>query len=104
MGREEVLRAIRRAETEAKEMIAKAESEASEIISKARLTATEIFQAGKSDSEASSQSIISDARSAAEGEAAKVVKEGDSAIGSIHDGGEGSRGAAVKAVLEAFRS
>ena len=73
-------------------------------ISKARLTATEIVQSGKSDSEASSQSMISEARNAAEGEAAEVAKKGDSAIGSIHDGGEGSRGEAVKAVLDAFRS
>ena len=48
--------------------------------------------------------MISDARSIAEEEAAKVVKEGDSAIGSIHGDGEGSRGVAVKAILDAFRS
>ena len=40
----------------------------------------------------------------AESEAEKVSKEGDSAIGSIHDGGEGSREDAVNAVLDAFRS
>ena len=48
--------------------------------------------------------MISEARSAAESEAKKVSKEGDSAIGSIHDGGEGSREDAVNAVLDAFRS
>ena len=48
--------------------------------------------------------MISEARTAAEGEAKKVSKQGDSTIGSIHDGGEGSRGKAVKAVLDAFRS
>ena len=74
MGREEVLRAIRQAESEAAKTIADAESEAAEIISKARLKATEIIQAGKSDSEASSQNMISEARSVAEGEAAKVSK------------------------------
>ena len=104
MGREEVLRAIRQAEREAEKTIADAEAEASEIISKARLKATEIIQSGKSDSEASSQDLISEARSAAEGEAAKVSKKGDSAIGSIHDSGEGSREKAVKAVMDAFRS
>ena len=104
MGKQEVLRAIREAETEAKETIANAESQASEIITKARLVATEIVQSGKSDSESSSQSVISDARSIAEGEAAKVIKEGDSVIGTIHDDGEGSRAAAVKAILDAFRS
>ena len=36
MGKQEVLRAIREAETEAKETIANAESQASEIITKAR--------------------------------------------------------------------
>ena len=36
--------------------------------------------------------------------AAKVSKKGDSEIGSIHDSGEGSRGEAVKAVVDAFRS
>ena len=40
----------------------------------------------------------------AEGEAAEVAKKGDSAIGSIHDGGEGSRGEAVRAVVDAFKS
>ncbi|MBI88123.1 MAG: hypothetical protein CMB67_03745 [Euryarchaeota archaeon] len=104
MGRKEVLRAIRQAESDAKETIAKAEAQASEIISKARLTATEIIQAGRSESESNSQSLISEARNAAEGEAKKVSKEGDSAIGSIHDGGEGSRAEAVNAVLDAFRS
>jgi vacuolar-type H+-ATPase subunit H len=48
--------------------------------------------------------MISEARSAAESEAQKVSKEGDSRIGSIHDGGEGSREDAVNAVLDAFRS
>ena len=104
MGREEVLRAIRQAESEAAKTIADAESEAAEIISKARLKATEIIQTGKFDSEASSQEMISEARSVAEGEAAKVAKKGDSAIGSIHDSGEGSREKAVKAVVDAFRS
>ena len=104
MGREEVLRAIRQAEREAKDTISKAEAEASGIVSKARLAATEIVQTGRSDSEANSQSLISNARSAAEGEAEKVSKEGDSAIGSIHDGGEGSRVDAVNAVLDAFKS
>ena len=47
---------------------------AAEIISKARLKATEIIQSGKSDSEANSQTMISEARSVAEGEAAKVSK------------------------------
>ncbi len=104
MGREEVLRAIRQAEGEAKKTIADAQSEATEIISKARLKATEIIQSGKSDSEANSQNMISEARNAAEGEAAKESKKGDSAIGTIHESGEGSRGEAVKAVLDAFRS
>ena len=104
MGREEVLRAIRQAESEAEQTIADAESKASEIVSKARLTATEIIQAGRSDSEANAQTMISEARSAAESEAQKVSKEGDSNIGSIHDGGEGSRQYAVNAVLDAFRS
>ena len=40
----------------------------------------------------------------AESEAHKVSEEGDSRIGSIHDGGEGSREDAVNAVLDAFRS
>tara|TARA_B100001778_G_scaffold119400_1_gene98051 strand:+ start:668 stop:982 length:315 start_codon:yes stop_codon:yes gene_type:complete len=104
MGREEVLRAIRQAESEAEKTIANAESEAADIISKARLKATEIIQSGKSDSDASSQNMISEARSVAEGEAAKVSKKGDSAIGSIHDSGEGRRGEAVKTVVDAFRS
>ena len=104
MGREEVLRAIGQAESEAAKTIADAESEAAEIISKARLEATEIIQTGKSDSEASSQNMISEARNVAEGEAAKVSKKGDSAIGSIHDSGEGSREKAVKAIVDAFRS
>ena len=68
------------------------------------MKATEIVQSGKSDSEASSQNMISEARSVAEGEAAKVSKKGDSAIGSIHDSGEGSRGEAVRAVVDAFKS
>ena len=68
------------------------------------MKATEIIQSGKSDSEASSQNMISEARSVAEGEAAKVSKKGDSEIGSIHDSGEGSRGEAVKAVVDAFKS
>ena len=104
MGREEVLRAIRQAETEAEKTLTNAESEAAEIISKARLKATEIIQSGKSDSEASSQNMNSEARCVAEGEAATVSKKGDSAIGSIHDSGEGSRGEAVRAVVDAFNS
>ena len=68
------------------------------------MKATEIIQTGKSDSEASSQNMISEARSVAEVEAAKVSKKGDSAIGSIHDSGEGSRGEAVRAVVDAFKS
>ena len=68
------------------------------------MKATEIIQSGKSDSEASSQNMISKARSVAEGEAAKVSKKGDSEIGLIHDSGEGSRGEAVKAVVDAFKS
>ena len=104
MGRQEVLRAIRQAESEAEKTIASAQSEAAEIISKARLKATEIIQSGKTDSEASSQNMISEARNVAEGEAAKVSKKGDSAIGTIHDSGKGSRGEAVKAVVDAFKS
>ena len=48
--------------------------------------------------------MISEAKSVAEGEAAKVSKKGDSEIGSIHDSGEGSREEAVKAVVDAFKS
>ena len=48
--------------------------------------------------------MISEARSVAEGEAVKVSKKGDAEIGSIHDSGEGSRGEAVKAVVDAFKS
>ena len=104
MGREDVLRAIRKAENEARNTVSKAESEASEIISKARLPATEIVQDGRSESEASSQGLISDARATAEAEAKKVSDEGDSSIDSIHKGSDGNRTAAVKTVLDAFRS
>ena len=104
MGREEVLRAIRQAESEAEKTIANAESEAAEIISKARLKATEIVQSGKSDSEASSQNMISEARSVAEGEAAKVSKKGDSAIGSIHDSCLESRGEPGRPLVYPFNS
>ena len=104
MGREEVLRAIRDAEKEAKITVANAESQASEIISKARLAATEIIQAGRSDSEESTQNMISEARQAAEGEAKKVSKEGASSIDSIQQSSEGKRKEAVDTVLNAFRS
>ena len=86
MGRETVLKAIRNAENKAKEIISDAESEASDIITKARLSATEIIQSGRSDSESSSQGMISEARGVAEKEAKKVSKDGDSSIDSIHKG------------------
>ncbi len=104
MSREDVLRAIRDAEIAAKVTLDEAKTEASEIVTKARLAATEIIQHGRSDSEASSQGKIAEARSVAEQQAGKVSKEGDSSIKSIHDGGEGSRERAVSVVLDSFRS
>jgi vacuolar-type H+-ATPase subunit H len=73
-------------------------------MAKARLAATEIIQHGRSDSDASSQGKIAEARSVAEKEAGKVSEEGDSSIKSIHDGGEVSREKAVSVVLDSFRS
>ena len=104
MGRDEVLKAIRQAEKEARGILKEADSKAVEIISKARLRSAEIIQSSKSDSETASQNLITKSRSIAEGEAAKVSKEGDSAIGSIHDSGHESRKRAVKAVIDAFKS
>ena len=105
MGRETVLKAIRNAENKAREIISDAESEASDIITKARLSATEIIQSGRSDSESSSQGMISEARGVAEKkEAKKVSKDGDSSIDSIHKGSDGNREKAVKIVLDSFRT
>jgi V/A-type H+-transporting ATPase subunit G/H len=104
MGRETVLKAIRDAENSAREIISNAESEASDIVTKARLSATEIIQSGRSNSESSSQGMISEARGVAEKEAKKVSKDGDSSINSIHDGSDGNRENAVKIVLDAFRT
>ena len=104
MGREDVLRAIRTAENEARNTVSKAESDASEIISKARLSATELVQEGRSQSEGRRPGLISAARAPAAAEAKKVSNEGDSSIDSIHKGSDGNRAAAVKTVLDAFRS
>ena len=104
MGRETVLKAIRNAENKAREIISDAESEASDIITKARLSATEIIQSGRSDSETSSQGMISEARGVAEKEAKKVSKDGDSSIDSIHKGSDGNREKAVQIVLDSFRA
>ena len=104
MGRDEVLKAIRQAEKKARGILKDADSKAAEILSKARLRSAEIIQSSKSDSEAASQNLITKSRSIAEGEAAKVSEEGDSAIGSIHDAGHESRVRAVKAVIDAFKS
>ena len=104
MGRETVLKAIRNAENKAREIISDAEYEASDIITKARLSATEIIQSGRSDSESSSQGMISEARGVAEKEAKKVSKDGDSSIDSIHKGSDGNREKAVQIVLDSFRA
>lgn len=99
-----VLKAIRDAEENAREIIAKSELEAAEIITKARLSATEVIQSGKADSESASQGIISEARGIAEKEAEKVTKGGESSINSIHNQSHSNRKKAVKIILDAFRS
>ena len=99
MSREEILRAIKEAETKASAMLDKANSDALNIISKARSKAVETIIAGKRDAEVEARAMLDEARGVASNEASAVITAGEAALVAIHENGDNNRSSAIDSVL-----
>ncbi|MAT49174.1 MAG: hypothetical protein CMA27_05025 [Euryarchaeota archaeon] len=102
MGKEEILKAIKNAEKNAAKTLADAETKASSILSDARVKATELIQEQQEAINVNSRSTISDAKSKAQTEADKVIKQGDKEILEITEKGAKQRKKAIDSVIDSF--
>ena len=102
MSKNDVLKAIRQAESEASGILESANKEASAIVSAARSDASEIVAKGRANAEAEAQNLISNARKEAEKAAEKTRKAGDKDIDKLKAGGETNQKKAVDAVIGSF--
>lgn len=102
MGRTDVLRTIRDAEADAEATSKKAEKDADGLITKARADAAKNIIAAQDEITAEVQSMIGEARAAADKEADVVSVEGESALKAVQKQGKKHRSAAVDSVLDTF--
>jgi len=102
MGRTDVLRTIRDAEADAEATSKKAGKDADGLITKARADAAKNIIAAQNEITAEVQSMIGEARAAADKEADVVSIEGESALKAVQKQGKKNRSAAVDSVLDTF--
>ncbi|HJM77961.1 MAG: hypothetical protein QGF28_02255 [Candidatus Thalassarchaeaceae archaeon] len=103
MGRAEVLRTIKDAESNAEGIRGQAESEAKGIVSNARAEAAEISSKGRQQADEAAASIIKSSKDDSERQAGSISTEGDALLDKVKENGKKNRGAAVEVVLSAFR-
>jgi vacuolar-type H+-ATPase subunit H len=103
MGRAEVLRTIKDAESNAEGIRGQAESEAKGIVSNARAGAAEISSKGRQQADEAAASIIKSSKDDSERQAGSISTEGDALLDKVKENGKKNRGAAVEVVLSAFR-
>ena len=102
MGRTDVLRTIRDAESDAKATCQKAEEDAENLVAKARADAANNIVTAQDDAKAEGQSMIAEARAAANKEADVVRADGETALKAIQKQGKKNRSGAVDSVLDTF--
>ena len=103
MGRAEVLRTIKEAESNAERVREQAESEAKSIVSKARAEASDISSKGRLQADEAAASIIKNSNDDSEWQAGTISTEGDTLLEKVKENGKKNRDAAVQVVLSAFR-
>jgi|TARA_B100001013_G_C24374059_1_gene349380 vacuolar-type H+-ATPase subunit H len=103
MGRAEVLRTIKDAESNAERIREQAESEAKGIVSNARVEAAEISSKGRQKADEAAASIIKNSKDDSEWQAGTIATEGDALLEKVKENGKKNRSAAVEVVLSAFR-
>tara|TARA_B100001179_G_scaffold68282_1_gene47769 strand:- start:167 stop:484 length:318 start_codon:yes stop_codon:yes gene_type:complete len=102
VARDEVLRSIKEAEEKTGAKLEKARTDASNITSKARGKVTDLISSGLQDAEAEAQSMVDEAREAANKRADSARADGEASLTAIHEHGVKNRSSAVDAVLDAF--
>ena len=102
MARDEVRRSIKAAEGKPGAKWGQARTDASNITSKARGKAAHLISSGLQAAEAEAQSMVDQARDAANKQADSARADGEAALTAIHEHGEKNRSSAVDAVLDAF--
>ena len=103
MGREEVLRTIKEAESNAERVPEQAESEAKSIVSNARAEAADVSLKGRQQADEAAASIIKNSKDDSEWQAGTISTEGDALLEKVKENGKKNRSAAVQVVLSAFR-
>jgi ATP synthase H subunit len=102
MGRIDVLRGIKEAESSATASLEDAKSKAVQTLTNARKKAAVIIKDANEKSQIETQASLSGARDSASVEADKVSTEGESALEAIHSSGVDRRQDAIKLVLSGF--
>lgn len=102
MGKIDVLRGIKEAESSATVALEDAKSKAVQTLTNARIKAAEIIKSANEKSQIATQASLDGARESASVEADKVSTEGESALEAIHTSGINRRQEAIKLVLSGF--
>ena len=102
MSKNDVLKAIREAESEATKLLETANKEAASILSTARSDASEIVAKGGPTQRQKLKPLISAARKEAEKAAEKTRKAGNKEIDNLKSDGESNQKKAVDAVIGSF--
>ena len=102
MSKEEILRSIKNAESEAQQTLEAAEQKAQAIVTRSRGAASDLSKQVAQLAQDEAQQVIEAARQAATATAEKVAEDGAGALSAIRSNGKKNRGKAVDAVLTAF--
>ena len=102
MGKMDVLRGIKEAESSATVLLESAKSKAVQTLTNARIKAAEIIKSANKKSQVATQASLDGARESASVEADKVSTEGESVLEAIHSSGVNRRQEAIKLVLSGF--
>ena len=102
MGKIDVLRGIKEAESSATVALEDAKSKAVQTLTNARIKAAEIIKSANEKSQIATQASLDGARENASVEANKVSTEGESVLEAIHSSGVNRRQEAIKLVLSGF--
>jgi len=102
VARDEVLRSIKEAEEKTGAKLENARTASSNIPSNAGGMGADLFSSVLPAAVAAAQSMVDQARDAANKQADSARADGEAALTAIHEHGEKNRSSAVDAVLDAF--